>query len=353
MTGQYTDNLYDDLKNKKRAYRGMCAVVILLFVFDALAAAVTFVAGDLLYGNGYDSLQAFLVSFIKLFGVGNATAVSAARRLITSGAFGEFLNMLITVLTLALPTAVFGRIVKVSSDECFPMKGKLVKGFLALFGAMQLFVMFTGSFSTSLYDFFFPDSTVDPGGFTDFSGYEFDGYMLLLRVISVCIFVPIVEEFIFRGVIFSYLRRYGTMFGVFASALIFGVAHSNPSQSVYALVFGLFSCFLTAVTGNIKTSVLFHAINNFISIMYEQLAAYASENMLSAISCLVNIAVAFAGFAGFYLIAKKGGLADDFMSLCKKETDSDGLCAGMKEIMVVPLLVYILIYAVSVVTAAV
>ena len=42
--------------------------------------------------------------------------------------------------------------------------------------------------------------------------------------------VPLfVEEFLFRGVILSQFRKYGDVFAVIASALLFGLLHRNFS----------------------------------------------------------------------------------------------------------------------------
>ena len=143
----------------------------------------------------------------------------------------------------------------------------------------------------------------------------------------------------------SYLRKNGTMFAVLASGAIFGIAHSNPAQSVYALVFGIFSAFLVVVTGNIRTSIIFHSVNNFTSIINEQLIAYIPENIFSIINCMVNIITILLGFAGLYIIAKKDGLCSDFFEKCHLENSSIKNFCGIKQILVVPFVFYVIFYA--------
>jgi len=207
--------------------------------------------------------------------------------------------------------------------------------------------------STELYEFLIPESKIHPGGFTDYSGMEFDGYALTMRIILTCVFVPLAEEYVFRGVLFGFLKRYGLMYGVFASAALFGIAHSSPSQSVYAFVFGLFSAFLTAYTGNIKTSVLYHGMNNLISVLNEHISAYSSPQAFDLFNGAYNIIMVFAGFAGLYLLAKKNGLAEEFSDKCRKQAEDNQKLCGMKDIFVVPLVLYVVIYAVGIVIQAV
>lgn len=350
MTNHYHEGLHLDLYNKKHAYLGMCKVTILLFIFGLLSYGASLAADKILYSeNSY--FQKALVELLKLIGVENVLAISEARSIISSNAFSEFVNMLFTVCTMLLPVIIFAKWAKLSWEDCFPIKGKTVRHFWLVYGTMQLFVIFAGMFSTGIYDFIFPESTVDPGGFTDFSGTQFDIYSFILRIISICIFVPIVEEYIFRGVILKYLRNHGTVFAVLASSAIFGIAHGNPAQSVYALTFGIFSAFLVVVTGNIKTSIIFHSINNFTSIINEQLIAYIPDDIFTIINCMVNVITLLLGFAGLYIIAKKDGLCMKFFEICNIESTSRKHYPGMKQIFVFPFVFYVIFYALEIILA--
>lgn len=62
----------------------------------------------------------------------------------------------------------------------------------------------------------------------------------ILAFISVAILAPIVEEIIFRGIIFNKAAKYkGGAFPIIISALLFGLAHMQPIQIVYAFIVGL------------------------------------------------------------------------------------------------------------------
>ena len=64
----------------------------------------------------------------------------------------------------------------------------------------------------------------------------------LLLLLTVGVFPAIAEELIFRGIVYRYLRRFGTVFAAFASSLIFGLIHLNVLQTLFAFCLGLVLC---------------------------------------------------------------------------------------------------------------
>lgn len=74
---------------------------------------------------------------------------------------------------------------------------------------------------------------------------------------------PIVEEVVYRGFVLEYLRKYGKIFAIVTSALLFGIMHGNLIQLVFAFFVGLVLAYV-AVEYSIKWSILIHMINNFV-----------------------------------------------------------------------------------------
>lgn len=70
------------------------------------------------------------------------------------------------------------------------------------------------------------------------------------------------QEFAFRGVLFSGLKKHGTAFAVVASALVFSFLHLDFSNVLFALIAGLVFGFLYAKTKNLWLTILIHALNN-------------------------------------------------------------------------------------------
>lgn len=88
---------------------------------------------------------------------------------------------------------------------------------------------------------------------------------ILVEVFVTALLVPVMEELVFRGVVLSSLRRYGIGFSIVGSALIFGLAHMDPSSVVFATIAGLVFGFLYAKTNNLWLTILIHALNNLIA----------------------------------------------------------------------------------------
>lgn len=85
------------------------------------------------------------------------------------------------------------------------------------------------------------------------------------QVARVAIFAPLVEEFIFRGVIMrGLLRKYSPFFAIVFSAILFAGYHLNPWQFSVAIYLGIFLAWLRYKTRNIWLPVLAHSLNNFI-----------------------------------------------------------------------------------------
>ena len=87
---------------------------------------------------------------------------------------------------------------------------------------------------------------------------------LLYVVVSGVILAPLVEEVVFRGVLFqSYLRRFGFWLALLLSTLFFVVIHFyGVSGSLSVAFFGMAACALYRATGSLWSGIVFHALTN-------------------------------------------------------------------------------------------
>lgn len=87
----------------------------------------------------------------------------------------------------------------------------------------------------------------------------------LIGIIAVAVVAPIVEEFIFRGLMMN--RLSGVMPGwlaVVLSSAVFGACHGHPVWFAYAFVLGVFFGFVDLRVGSIWPSILGHVAFNAI-----------------------------------------------------------------------------------------
>lgn len=94
-------------------------------------------------------------------------------------------------------------------------------------------------------------------------------------LLSSVLIAPIVEELIYRGIVFRHYRKYGFVVATFMSGVLFAIAHvvvSIFSGDVIDLLFlvpyfvsSCFMCFIYEKTKNLFGPIVLHMLNNLIS----------------------------------------------------------------------------------------
>lgn len=91
---------------------------------------------------------------------------------------------------------------------------------------------------------------------------------MLFELLGSGFVIPIVEELLFRGIVYKRLRIWmGWQKALVFSALFFGLIHMNLVQFVYAGLLGAFLALLLEKTGKLYMAVLAHMTANVIAIV--------------------------------------------------------------------------------------
>ncbi|MFI3200844.1 MAG: CPBP family intramembrane glutamic endopeptidase [Eubacteriales bacterium] len=122
-----------------------------------------------------------------------------------------------------------------------------------------------------------------------FTGYEeiSEGIFIApigLQIVVAGILAPIVEEFIFRGLIYRRIRYYMNIkWGIMISSLFFGVYHGNVVQCIYATLMGVLMAYIYEKYHSILWPIIFHAIANItaVCITSTDLGVYLHYNIIS------------------------------------------------------------------------
>lgn len=89
---------------------------------------------------------------------------------------------------------------------------------------------------------------------------------LPVQIVCVGVIIPIMEEYIFRGVIYKRMRRYVTAKrAIVSSAIFFGIYHGNTVQMIYGALCGLLLAYLYEKFGSIKAPILAHMLMNIVA----------------------------------------------------------------------------------------
>lgn len=99
----------------------------------------------------------------------------------------------------------------------------------------------------------------------DVETIDVDSSTIILDAIGAIIFAPIIEELIFRGVLFNRLKiRVGILPAMLISSFIFAIGHEFGGITS-AFVFGICMCILYLKTDNILIPMCVHFINNVVA----------------------------------------------------------------------------------------
>ncbi len=94
----------------------------------------------------------------------------------------------------------------------------------------------------------------------------------LWSMITLLIAAPVLEEFLFRGIIQKNLvRTAGILPGILLGSLIFGAIHMIPQQMVYATLLGFILGTIYYMTGSLTSAIAIHIVNNGLTALFYML----------------------------------------------------------------------------------
>ncbi|MGN0665651.1 MAG: lysostaphin resistance A-like protein [Huintestinicola sp.] len=92
---------------------------------------------------------------------------------------------------------------------------------------------------------------------------------LVTDTILSVICAPVAEELFFRGVVLRRLSDVSRRFGIFMSAIIFGLIHGNIIQAMLGFIVGIILAYTVVETGSLAVSILLHMVINMLPTSYQ------------------------------------------------------------------------------------
>lgn len=97
----------------------------------------------------------------------------------------------------------------------------------------------------------------------------------IVQFLGLGIIVPIMEEMIYRGLLYRRMREYLPVVPtVLGTAILFGIYHGNSVQLIYAAVLAIFLAYLFEIFRTVKAPVLFHVVANLTSVLCTWIGVY-------------------------------------------------------------------------------
>jgi len=88
------------------------------------------------------------------------------------------------------------------------------------------------------------------------------GFEILLAVIAVAIIPSILEEILFRGIIFGGLEKQSTTFAVIFSAFVFAMLHPNILNFFGYIFLGIITAMIMLRTKSLYAAIIYHFVYN-------------------------------------------------------------------------------------------
>lgn len=136
------------------------------------------------------------------------------------------------------------------------------------------------------------------------AGQIFEGYenasqtifsqSVLMQIVAAGVVMPIVEEYIFRGLMYNRMKDYmSANMAMIISSVIFGLYHGNLIQGVYGFVMGLLMIFVYEKYQTMLAPVLCHIGANMISIVLQFLNIQLDSVMVAVMAAAVCLVAAY------------------------------------------------------------
>lgn len=168
-------------------------------------------------------------------------------------------SMVLSEALILVPSFIYCRVKGISVKEQLPMRG--MKFSVWVLVVVCTYLMYPLLIVMNALTLFFVESgTVD--AINAVTGGNFVTATLLMAVLP-----ALVEEFVFRGMLFGTYKKSKMLPAIFLSAFLFGGMHMNLNQFLYTFVLGIYMAFLVEATGSILSSMLAHFTVNFTSVV--------------------------------------------------------------------------------------
>ena len=133
---------------------------------------------------------------------------------------------------------------------------------------------------------------------------DLKSYELYLYLFVAVTFGPVVEEFLFRGFFYKYLRKqYSVFVCAIVSSVVFGLSHGTTEHMPMTCAFGLFLCFIFELTGKIRYCIGFHILANLLGMVY--IVSIPISYVFCIVVYFIYIAVMLVMLAGVDVLRQK------------------------------------------------
>lgn len=172
---------------------------------------------------------------------------------------------------------------------------------LAIIVLCAVGIQYTCSYALAIVDIVKPEWMANYNAMMEAAGLTEVGFMTILATV---ILAPIGEEIIFRGVTLRLAENAGLKFWIanIIQAVLFGIAHLNVVQGIYAFAMGLIIGYIYKKYNSLYVSILLHALINFLGTV----VSIWLSSMVPETTSDPGLGICIVGFVGFALVLTAG-----------------------------------------------
>ena len=123
--------------------------------------------------------------------------------------------------------------------------------------------------------------------------YGETGIGFAVMLLYTCIIAPVTEEIFFRGALMKIFSKSNQRFGIFMSAMFFGLAHGNLPQFMLAFLIGIFFGHIDMKHNSIIPSIVVHILINSLASVPSELKGHTIAmgffELAIYICCIIGI----------------------------------------------------------------
>ena len=136
------------------------------------------------------------------------------------------------------------------------------------------------------------------------------GIILIFEIISGVLFVPFIEEILFRGFLFNYLAKFKGLPTIIATSILFALVHGFSIALLHKFFLGIVLGFLFVRMNSIIYCMICHSINNLYAYIVSIFAKDILTGLFLNLSILIYCFLIILSFLFLLLILKssKSGL---------------------------------------------
>ena len=118
---------------------------------------------------------------------------------------------------------------------------------------------------------------------------------ILTLFVATCLIGPIMEEYLYRGIVYERLKRMTTpMKAILLTTIIFGLVHSGMIGILYAMIINFMFIYVYELYSNLKASIIFHiSANTSILLLGNLLNSYWYYKEIALILSIIILVVCY------------------------------------------------------------